>query len=213
MAVANGTFGKRVRPGTAGQRAPTRKTANSPRQPSARQPAQSREDLARQARTIGAASEHLRIPHTWWDAAIGAFLVFAGWSAYAAADEPHLLGATISAVMVAAGAVMLANHLTGRAKLIVDDEGMRSECLVFPRKIYWKDLHAFNIVTVNWVTNITAKSLKMDGSQSSGHMRVPNAAFKRKDLAFVETLLAHRPDMAEATLDVMKHLGVAKLVR
>ena len=211
MTVANSTFGKRVKPGQATR--PARRTQPAPQQRAETPTRRSPSHAPRSKLETASPAARLTVPYTWGDALLGAFLVFAGWSSYRAAEEPHALGIAISAIMIAGGGLFLLNHLTGRAKLIVDDEGMRSECWVFPRRIYWKDLHAFNIVTVNWMTTVTAKTLKMDGSQSSARMRVPNSAFKRKDLAFVETLLAHRPDMGEATVDVMKHLGAAKLLR
>ena len=154
----------------------------------------------------------LRIERSWFDAAQGAAFIFLGtYLLNSALDNPFLW--LMASGLIGGGILILANHFFGTAKLVVDSEGFRNEGLLLSKEMRWQDLHSFQITTVNWSTTVNAKSLKAEGSSSNVYVHVPNSAFKMKSLEFVKTLLAHRPDMASATHQVMDHLGVAHLIK
>ena len=203
MAAAKGAFGKR---------SSQEWTAANAGAHSAADPIDFGRKTTRAASRSNGSEPVLKLERTWLDAAQGAFFIFLGTYLYGSmGDNPFLWLIVIG--LISSGALILANHFIGTAKLVVDDEGFRNEGLLLSKEMRWQDIHSFQITTINWTTVINAKSLKAEGSKSNVYVHIPNAAFKMKSLEFVKALLAQRPDMATATFEVMDHLGVARLIK
>jgi hypothetical protein len=156
--------------------------------------------------------EIFRIERTWMDTARGLLLVLTGTTIFKI-DDPSIILVAASLLLIAGGLLMMLDHLLGKPRFVVDEEGFHTESLLLTRKMRWEDLYAFKVSTVYWRTMVNAKSLKAEGSTSNGYVHVPNVAFELSSLAFVRELLKRRPDMTEAMLDVMRRVGARKQIQ
>ncbi len=169
---------------------------------------------ARNAVSQGPQQPILRVEAGLREIVYGIIGLAIAYAIFQAAEEGSLFMMAMAGLILAGGALMLLNTALGKASLVVDDRGFRSESLLGTRNMNWEDLESFQITTINFVTTINAKARKKsERGNSSTYVHIPNHVFKRKDLVFVEELLSRRPDMADATVSVMQRLRAKKLLK
>ncbi len=217
MAGASATFGKRGQGAVQrmGKPPATTRQSRAPHPRTAARPTPRPTSPKATERTAPAAASEpfQRVEPGFKDLLVSIGLIIMGASIWRYMDDPGLFMLAISWLLMAGGAVIVANFFTRRASFLADETGFGNESLIGNRHMRWEDVEAFQVTTVNFVTTVNARASKKRHPSSKRYVNVPVSVFKDKDMTFVTNLLARRPDMAEPTVFVMKKVGAKKLLK
>ncbi len=121
-------------------------------------------------------------------------------------------------IAVAAGGLIfvgftgkLLDALLGKAQLILDERGLRSESVFGDKAIGWEDLSGFEILSVNYTKTVFACAREKGPNTTVKKMAVPTGLFKDKSMRLVKTAMGRRPDLAPQVAGVMHKVGAKKL--
>lgn len=120
-----------------------------------------------------------------------------------------LLGASFLLVIGFGGFLM--NAMLGKARLVIDGQGFRTESIFGDKVMRWEDLDHFEIMSINYSKTVFACARKSAGRTLTKKMAVPTDIFKDKDLRFVSATLGARADLAPQLVYVMRKVGAKKL--
>ncbi len=160
-----------------------------------------------------------RIARNWTDLAFGGVII---WSVGYFLSQPlgpegwDITSIFIRSFLVLAfigGLSMALDTVTGKAKLVLDDTGMKTESIIGNKHMRWEDIGKFQLMSINYNKMVFADRRKEARGSSSKRIVIPVKAFKSQSMEFAHFMAKHRPDLFPYVPAIMKKVGAKKLVK